>query len=275
MSADPLFQLSDVSYSYGSVSALDRVSFRVDAGEQVVLLGANGSGKSTLLLLMDGLIFPSTGSVHVFDRPLTEEALEGDDFCRFFRSSVALVFQNADAQLFNPTVEDELAFGPLQLGLPEKEIRERVDSLTSMLGLEEMLKRSPHTLSGGEKRKVAIAAALSTNPSVLLLDEPTTGLDPRSQVWLAETLVQLRKAGKTIITATHDLSIVEDIADRAIVISEDHRLAADGAANDILSNRELLLSVNLIHEHAHRHGQMVHVHSHSHISDHEHDHGHP
>lgn len=273
MSDTPLFLLEDVSYSYGRVPALDRVSFRVGAGEQVVLLGANGSGKSTLLLLMDGLIFPSNGSILAFDRALTEPSLEEDSFCRFFRSSVALVFQNADAQLFNPTVQDELAFGPLQLGLPEDEVRGRVESLAEMLGLGDLLMRSPHTLSGGEKRKVALAAALSTNPSVLLLDEPTTGLDPRSQVWLVETLWQLRKAGKTIIAATHDLSIVEDIADRAIVIGEDHRLAADGSAHEILSDRDLLLSVNLIHEHAHRHGQMVHVHSHSHITDHEH--GHP
>lgn len=272
MSYAPLFLLKDVSYSYGTVPALDRVSFRISAGEQVVLLGANGSGKSTLLLLMDALIFPLNGSVRVFDQPLTEALLEEDSFCRFFRSSVALVFQNADAQLFNPTVEDELAFGPLQLGLPENEVRGRVESLAEMLGLGDLLMRSPHTLSGGEKRKVALAAALSTNPSVLLLDEPTTGLDPRSQVWLVEALWQLRKAGKTLVTATHDLSIVEDIADRAIVMGEDHRVAADGLAHDILSDRDLLLSVNLIHEHAHRHGHMVHVHSHSHISDHEHEH---
>lgn len=272
MSGTPLFLLRDVSYAYGNVFALAGVSFCVDAGEQVVLLGANGSGKSTLLYLMDGLIFPSAGTVLAFDRELTEDLLEEDPFRTHFRSSVALVFQNADAQLFCPMVEDELAFGPLQLGLSADEVNGRVESLAGMLGLNDLLKRSPHTLSGGEKRKVALASALSTNPSVLLLDEPTTGLDPRSQVWLVEALWELKKAGKTIITATHDLSIVEDIADRAIVIGENHRVAADGPAHDILSDRDLLLSVNLIHEHAHRHGHMVHVHSHSHISDHEHEH---
>lgn len=272
MASSPIFILDNLSYSYNGNPALENISIKVEAGEQIVLLGANGSGKSTLLTLLDGLIFPSKGAVHAFGRLLTEELLEKDEFRRFFRSSVALVFQNADAQLFNPTVRDELAFGPLQLGLSEDEVISRIGSLCDMLGIRALLPRSPHTLSGGEKRKVALASALSTNPSVLLLDEPTTGLDPRTQVWLVETLWELKKAGKTLITATHDLSIVEDIADRAIVIGEDHRMAADRHVHDTLSDRDLLLSVNLIHEHAHRHGDQIHIHSHSHVSDHEHQH---
>jgi ABC-type multidrug transport system ATPase subunit len=167
-------------------------------------------------------------------------------------------------QLFSATVWDDIAFGPLQLGFSASEVKSRVDGLLEMLRITDLRDRAPHTLSDGQKKKAAIASSLATDPDVLLLDEPTNGLDPRTQVWLIELLEGLRRKGKTIISATHDLSIAGDIAERAIVLSEDHAVAADGPYPEVISNDELLLRVNLIHEHAHYHGETAHVHRHGH-----------
>jgi ABC-type multidrug transport system ATPase subunit len=149
--------------------------------------------------------------------------------------------------------------------MPREKVRETVEGLLESLRIPELRDRAPHTLSDGQKKKVAIASSLATDPDVLLLDEPTNGLDPRTQVWLIELLEDLHRRGKTIISATHDLSIAGDIADRAVVLSEDHRIAADGPFRDIVENEELLLGVNLIHEHTHYHGEKAHVHRHGHF----------
>jgi cobalt/nickel transport system ATP-binding protein len=260
-----VYQLRDIvcSYAAGRV-ALKELTLDFRPGERVVILGANGTGKSTLLSLLDGLVFPTSGSLSAFGRPLSEEALEERAFSADFRKRVAFVFSNPDVQLFSSTVWDEIAFGPLQLGLAPSELRGIVDGLLASLRIAELRDRAPHTLSDGQKKKVAIASSLATDPDVLLLDEPTNGLDPRTQVWLIELLHELHRKGKTIISATHDLSIAGDIADRAIVLSEDHTVAADGAFSDIIANDELLLRVNLIHEHAHYHGDTAHVHRHGH-----------
>ena len=141
-----------------------------------------------------------------------------------------------------------------------------------MLGIEALRDRAPHMLSGGEKKKVCIASILATNPDVLLLDEPTGGLDPRSQVWLIDLIQALAKSGKTIITATHDMAIVEKISTRAIVVGEDHTIKADRDSTAVMNDRELLLSANLIHKHMHRHGKLMHEHLHAHSQEHEHGH---
>jgi len=260
-----VFSLNNIRYSYAAGAAvLNNVTLEFPQGERTVVLGANGTGKSTLLSLLDGLVFPKSGSIHAFGRPLSEEALEDRDFSMDFRKRVAFVFQNPDVQLFSSTVWDDVAFGPLQLGYAASEIATTVDGLLEMLRISDLRDRAPHTLSDGQKKKVAIASSLATDPDVLLLDEPTSGLDPRTQVWLIEILHELHRKGKTIISATHDLSIAGDIADRAIVLSEDHTVAGDGAFPDIIANDELLLRVNLIHEHAHNHGDTAHVHRHGH-----------
>ena len=141
-----------------------------------------------------------------------------------------------------------------------------------MLGIENLRDRAPHMLSGGEKKKVCIASILSTNPDVLLLDEPTGGLDPRSKIWLIELIQDLAKFGKTIITATHDLDIVEQISTRAIIVGEDHTIKVDADCADVMSNLELLMSANLIHRHTHRHGKLIHEHLHAHTQEHDHTH---
>ena len=260
-----VFSLQNVMYSYASgTPVLNNVTLDFQHGERTVILGANGTGKSTLLSLLDGLAHPHTGSITAFGKPLTEHMLMDRAFSREFRKRVAFVFSNPDVQLFSSTVWDEIAFGPLQLDLSTPEVMLIVEKQLESLRIADLRDRAPHTLSDGQKKKVAIASSLATDPDVLLLDEPTSGLDPRTQVWLIELLWDLHKQGKTIIAATHDLSIAGDIADRAIVLSEDHTVAADGTFSEVIRNDDLLLKVNLIHEHAHRHGDTAHVHRHGH-----------
>ncbi|MCX6669406.1 MAG: ABC transporter ATP-binding protein [Methanothrix sp.] len=244
---EAIFDLRNVSYSYlGKINALKDVSFKVLPGEQICIMGANGSGKSTLLAIMDALVFPTFGEFRAFGNNVTEEifdSIKDNDFRRYFRKKVGFVFQNSDVQLFSSTVFEELAFGPLQLDLSKDEVRSRVEEVMGMMDIARLRERAPHTLSGGEKKKVCIASVLVNNPDVLLLDEPTAGLDPRTQLWLIEFLQELAEAGKTIITATHDLDIIEQISKRS-----------------------------LIHKHMHRHGAIAHQHMHAHEKEHSHEH---
>jgi cobalt/nickel transport system ATP-binding protein len=244
----PVFELSGATYLYeGDIVALEGVDLTIRHGESLMIIGANGSGKSTLLKLLDGLIFASRGKVSAYGKHLSEDRLETDRFRRFFRSRVGFLFQNPDVQLFSPSVFEELAFGPLQLGLAPDEVRGRVEDLLPWLGIGGLRDRSPLRLSGGEKKKVAIAAVLAMNPEVLLLDEPTAALDPRSRHWFMELTGELRRMGKTIVTATHDLALAERLGTRVMVIGEDHRVAAVGSPPEILGDGRLLQAANLIH----------------------------
>ena len=276
---EPIFDLRDVSYTYlRRFEALRGVTLSFHAGEQTAILGANGSGKSTLLSILNALTYPTSGEFSAFGIPVKEEVfdtLEDNEYARFFRKKVGFLFQNPDIQLFSSTVFDEIAFGPLQLDMAPDEVQKRTEEVIAMLGIETLRDRAPHMLSGGEKKKVCIASILSTNPDVLPLDEPTGGLDPRSKIWLIELIQELAKHGKTIITATHDLDIVEQISTRAIVVGEDHTIKADADCASVMGNRELLMSANLIHRHTHRHGKLVHDHLHAHTQEHEHVHRSP
>ncbi|MGA2104947.1 MAG: ATP-binding cassette domain-containing protein [Methanoregula sp.] len=274
---DPIFDLRNVSYTYlRRFEALRGVTASFYTGEQVAILGANGSGKSTLLAILNALNYPTSGEFYAFGTLIKEEVfdtLEDNKFNRFFRTKVGFLFQNPDIQLFSSTVFDEIAFGPLQLDLPPDEVQKRTEDVIAMLGIENLQGRAPHMLSGGEKKKVCIASILSTNPDVLLLDEPTGGLDPRSQMWLIELIQNLAKCGKTIITATHDLDIVEQISTRAIVVGEDHTIKVDADCASVMNNMDLLISANLVHRHKHRHGKLQHEHLHVHSQEHDHVHG--
>jgi len=267
-SAETVFEIESLDYRYQDAEALSGISFSLPAGQRLVLLGANGSGKSTLLKMLDGLIFPNTGTIRAFGDDLTEAALRDDGFSQAFRRRVGFVFQNSDAQLFSPNVWEEVAFGPLHLGLPAAEVEQRTGDAIHILGLDHLRDRPPYHLSGGEKKKVALATVLAINPEVLLFDEPTAGLDPKTETFLSRLIVQFSEAGKTIITATQDLRLAAEIAERVIVLGEDHRLAADGTPAKVLGNRELLLAANLIHDHPHRHGSIEHFHPHSHLEEH-------
>jgi cobalt/nickel transport system ATP-binding protein len=261
----PAFQAQDLRFAYpDGTHALDGVSFEVGLGERVALLGANGSGKSTLLRLLCGLDFPTSGSLSAFGRPLTERALEDDETSYAFRRRVQFVFQDADIQLFSPTVREEVAFGPLQLYADEADARRQVDAALAEVGIAHLGDRAPYRLSGGEKRKVALASVLVLRPDVLLLDEPSAGLDPRSVGALIDILDEYHAAGGAIVLATHDLPLLEEFADRAIVLGEDHRVQADAAAHVILADQPLLERCNLVHAHRHHHGDHAHTHPHTH-----------
>lgn len=244
-----MFRIIDVEFQYpdGTIG-LAGVSAEIRAGERIAILGANGSGKSTLLRSLNGLVDPTSGSVTFEGRELTEKALRDPAFQFEFRSRVGFVFQDADAQLFNASVAEEVAFGPIQLGLSDSDLKDRVAGSLAFLGIGHLADRPPFRLSGGEKRKVAIASVLAMNPDVILFDEPVIGLDPRSQAWLVRTLRQLQDLGKTTIIATHSLESLPLIADRALVLSEDHRLVGSFDVSDLLRDSSTLRRANLLSE---------------------------
>ena len=266
-----VFELEHVSYQYGRQEALCDVSLTVLAGERLVILGANGCGKSTLLKMLDALYFPTTGAFNAFGAPMTEASMRDERRAYAFRRRVGLVFQDPDVQLFSPTVWDEVTFAPLHLGLSRPEVRERAEWAMNLLDIAKLRDRSPHRLSGGEKKKVALASVLSLRPDVWLLDEPTASLDPRSASRLLDFMNELRQQGKTVITATHDLDIVEEIAEQAVLFGEDHRVVGVGAPREMLSDRDRLIACNLLHEHRHHHEEIEHTHPHRHAHAHRHD----
>ena len=241
---DLIFSLRGVRYLYqGRHAALDSIDLDIHRGEQIVLLGANGSGKSTLLKLLDGIYAPTSGVMHVLGREI-KTVTAGEEAFAFHRE-VGLVFQDPDIQLFSATVFDDVAFGPLQLGLSPEEVKARCTEALDQMDIAHLANRAPFELSGGEKKRAAIASVLSLHPEVLLLDEPTASLDPRTKWVLVNLIRQLGQMGKTIITTTHELEIVPVIAGRVVVIGEDRRVLADGTPSRILEDRDLLIRANL------------------------------
>jgi cobalt/nickel transport system ATP-binding protein len=267
--AAPVFECVDLRYSYlGRFPALDGVSIRIVEGESVALLGANGCGKSTLLKVLDGLLFADAGSLRAFGTDVTEDHLEDEQYARAFRARVGFIFQNSDAQVFSPTVREEIAFGPLNMGLDTASAATRVDDTLAMLDIRGLADRAPYQLSGGEKKRVAIASVLAMNPDVLLFDEPTAALDPRTQHWMVELIAELHQVGKTIVLATHDLETLPLVAARSVVLGEDHRVARDASTAAVLADLALLRSTNLVHVHSHLHAGSAAPHAHSHESGH-------
>jgi cobalt/nickel transport system ATP-binding protein len=272
---EDIVRIDEVSYSYyDKIPALSGVSLSLSEGERFAVIGSNGSGKSTLLKVMNGLIHPRSGRFFFQGREVSEGSLRDREFLRLFRSSVGYVFQNSDVHLFCPSVLDELMFGPLQLGFSGDEAGQRAKDVMEMLEIAHLHDRPSYMLSGGEKKRVAIGSVLTMNPGVLLLDEPMSGLDPRTRSFLIELMVLLNNAGKTLVIATHDLSLISELQCRVAVLSEDHRVKKIGTADEILQDEDLLLNVNLIHEHMHYHGNQAHMHLHSHYLIHRHDQNH-
>jgi cobalt/nickel transport system ATP-binding protein len=252
LNSEVVFDVREVSYSYDRVNALDRVSLQIRKGERIALLGANGSGKSTLLRLLAALSFPDHGTISFYGQDLAPSRLEEDECFFGFRRRVGIVFQNPDVQLFNPSVFDEVAFGPLQLGWSTEEIRERVQDTLTAMDIENLKNRPPHRLSGGEKKRVALASILVLDPEVLLLDEPAAGLDPGSAAQMVDLLLSWKGGSKTVITATHDLDVLEEIADRCYVL-ESGRVLAENSPLAILHDVSLLERTSLIRPHPHTH----------------------
>jgi len=266
--AVPIFEVRDVTFRYHKLAALNGLTLVISPGKRVALLGANGSGKSTLLRILDGLAYPESGSVRFDGEPLTEERLQDAECSYQFRRRVGMVFQNPDVQLFSPTVFDEVAFGPLQLGWPKEEVRRAVGRMLEVMKIASLKDRSPHHLSTGEKKRVTLASVLVLDPEVLLLDEPTAALDPKSASQMVDFLVGWRGGAKTVITTTHQLDIVEDIADYCYVF-ETGRVVGEGTPAEILLDTDLLERTNLIHVHRHVHASGE-VHSHTHVHPHKH-----
>jgi cobalt/nickel transport system ATP-binding protein len=243
--AEMIYNLKQVSYGYPkSLPVLSDICLQIYRGEKIVILGANGCGKSTLLKILGGLLFPTRGQIEAFGQILNEKKLEDDPYP--FRKRVGLVFQDSDTQLFCSSVFDELAFAPLQLQMDNECLKHQVDTVLKDFGLEELKGRPPYRLSGGEKKKVALAAVSIYNPEVFILDEPTNNLDPRTQRWFRGKLEELNRNGTTLIIATHDLEMAKQIADRVIVMNEQHGIESDGKPEDIFADEQLLLKVNLI-----------------------------
>jgi cobalt/nickel transport system ATP-binding protein len=258
------FEVAGLRLELGGRAVLSDVSFSVRPGERVVLLGVNGCGKTSLLKALDGLVAPSAGAIRYAGAVLTPAALDEAAFRRRFRSEVALLFQNVDAMLFNPTVADEIAFGPRQLGLAD--VDARVARWARAFDVERFLERAPFELSGGEKKRVALAALMAIDPRVLLLDEATANLDPASAARLVDFLGAL--ANTTVIVSTHNLSIAEELGARAILLAPDRPgVCFDGATADLLGNERLLVETALAHRHGHRHGATEHAHYHVHDSE--------
>lgn len=219
---EKLIELDNVCFAYDGQIALRYVSFYVRKGDCVVLMGDNGCGKSTLLKLVNGLIFPEEGRFLFQGREITETALKDSRFSKWFHQKVGFVFQNSDVQLFCGSVWEEIAFGPRQMGLTEEEVTERVEDVIRLLQLEKLRGRAPYQLSGGEKKKTALACILSMNPEVFVLDEPLAGLDRRTREWLSSFLTELKRAGKTLLISTHDEELADRLADRVVTMGEEH-----------------------------------------------------
>ncbi len=229
-------EVSGLGFAYpdGTI-ALSDVSFYVGHGESVALVGANGAGKSTLLMQLLGFLLPTAGSVRVGDVPVTKSTL-GD-----IRKTVGMVFQDPDDQLFMPSVFEDVAFGPMNLGLPPEEIEGRVSDALRRVGAERLRDRPPYRLSGGEKRAVAIATVLAMCPSLLIMDEPSSNLDPRARRRLIELLATFEH---TKIIATHDLDLAMDLCDRTIVMSGG-TITADGPTREVFADDTLLQASGL------------------------------
>lgn len=251
-------ELDHISFGYEpGVPTLSDLSLSIKRGEAVALMGANGCGKTTVLNILSGILSPTAGTFTFDGTAITRDFLQHADRVKRFHQRVGSVFQNSDAQLFCPTVYEEIAFGPQQMGLSDAAVDQRVKDVAQLLDITALLEAVPYHLSGGQKKRIAIGATLAMNPEVLLMDEPMAALDPRTQTFLFGIWQELRSAGKTLIIATHDLRMVTDMVDRIILFDEAHRIVADGTPITILQQADLLKAVNLVDERYH-----VHVHQH-------------
>ena len=257
-------QVCGLTLELAGAAVVSDLSFSVCPGERVVLLGVNGCGKTTLLKALDGLVAPCAGKIRYGGTSLDARALEDATFRRRFRSEVALLFQNVDAMLFNPTVADEIAFGPRQLEVAD--VDARVARWARAFEVERFLERPPFELSGGEKKRVALAALMSIGPKALLLDEATANLDPAWAARLVDFIAGLD--GTTVISSTHNLSIAEELGARAILLAPGRAgVCFDGPTAELVGNDKLLVESGLAHRHGHRHGATEHVHYHVHDSE--------
>jgi cobalt/nickel transport system ATP-binding protein len=236
-----VIETKDITYHYpDGTKALDNVNFKAEEGKIVALLGPNGAGKSTLFLHFNGILRPTSGSVVVDG---SEIKYDKKDLMRV-RQNVGIVFQNPDDQLFAPTVIEDVAFGPMNLGLSKEEVEQRVDESLKRVGMEEVKKKAPHHLSGGQKKRVAIAGILAMKPKIMVLDEPTSGLDPKGASQILRILYELNKEGMTIIISTHDVDLVPLYANQVYIISNG-QIIKEGSPQEVFEDVKTIREANL------------------------------
>ena len=236
-----MLKAQNISYSYDDgTKALDDVSLEVKKGEIVSLLGKNGAGKSTLFLHFNGIYRADEGKIFIDG----EELKHDKKSLIKFRQKIGIVFQNPDDQLFAPTVEEDVAFGPLNLGLSQDETEKRVTEALKKVGMEGFERKAPHHLSGGQKKRVAIAGILAMRPEIMVLDEPTSGLDPKGASDILKLLYELNSEGMTIIISTHDVDSVPIYSDKVYVISQGE-IIKKGTPKEVFSDIELIRGANL------------------------------
>lgn len=219
-----MIEFQNVSYSYEDELVLNKINFKINRGECVAFCGANGAGKSTILKILNGIIFPIEGKFFLDDIEITKKLLDDNKFSKQFHQRIGFIWQNSDVQLFCSSVEEEISFGPRQMGLSEVEVKKRTDETIELLNLNKLRHRAPYYLSGGEKKKTAIASILTMNPEIWTLDEPLSSLDSKTQIWLTEFFQELKAAGKTILFSSHNSNFIETLADRKLCLNEDHTL---------------------------------------------------
>lgn len=237
-----LFRLENLSHCYSDGTlALNEVSLSFAAGERTALLGTNGSGKTTLLHHLNGILKPTSGKVYFEDKPLKYDPKSLLDL----RRRVGFIFQDPNDQLFAPTVKQDVAFGPLNLGQPAEQVKKVVDEALRTVGMAEYAEKPPHFLSLGQKKRVALAGVLAMQPEVLIMDEPTSNLDPRATSEILHLLLRLNKEYKiTLILATHDVDMVPLFANKLYILNKG-KLVSEGSPAELFSNAELIRSVNL------------------------------
>jgi len=236
-----MIQVKNLTYTYpDGTTALRNLNMEIGRGERVAVIGPNGAGKSTLFLHLNGILRPSAGEIIIDGEKINYSKSE---LIRI-RQKVGIVFQNPDDQLFSPTVRDDVAFGPMNLGLSEDEVEERVRESLERVGMSGYEERAPHHLSGGEKKRVAIAGILAMKPEIMVLDEPTTGLDPETTDGIIEILLELSSEGITVIISSHDVEILSQFAERIFVLNSGE-LIAEGTPCEIFGEPEIIRRASL------------------------------
>lgn len=236
-----IIEAEDITYSYpDGTKALEQVNFNAPKGKIVALLGPNGAGKSTLFLHFNGILRPNSGTITIDGAEINYQKKE----LMKVRQKVGIVFQNPDDQLFAPTVIEDVAFGPMNMGLPTNEVEKRVEEALKKVGMDGFEKKPPHHLSGGQKKRVAIAGILAMRPEIMVLDEPTSGLDPRGASQILRILYQLNQEGMTIVISTHDVDLVPLYASIVYIIS-DGKIIKEGSPSEVFGDIKTIRGANL------------------------------